>query len=175
MVDTFEPKSKRDKNVIFLFRLIVALQIILIITTSLLFYAYLTDLKRRECNIVNVEDSSFDGNSLQNDPTKIVMRKLKMVNEDDHPIVFDMCEKDVCQGEKLIAPKGEYEIKFPSKFTTVIKCKAWFNGVENEPWNFVVWKGTENTKDVKYMVRKNDGIYKAEYDGSNELVHIKFA
>ena len=35
---------------------------------------------------------------------------------------------------------------------------------------FNAWEG----RDIKLMIRKDDGIYKANYDGSDEKVHIKF-
>uniref|UniRef100_A0AC34FQU9 C-type lectin domain-containing protein n=1 Tax=Panagrolaimus sp. ES5 TaxID=591445 RepID=A0AC34FQU9_9BILA len=88
--------------------------------------------------------------------------KVKIVNEDDHPILFE-----IDGNKKWIEPTEEFEVTINSKSKGI--CAAWFNEAHQEPMEFSIWA----EKDTKFMVRKDDGIYKADFDGTNEICHVK--
>uniref|UniRef100_A0A914Y8D1 Uncharacterized protein n=1 Tax=Panagrolaimus superbus TaxID=310955 RepID=A0A914Y8D1_9BILA len=49
-------------------------------------------------------------------------------------------------------------------------CRAWFNGIQQESEKFKIWEGNN----IQFMIRKDDGIYKANFDGTNEVCQNSF-
>ncbi|KAH7704184.1 hypothetical protein AAVH_28626 [Aphelenchoides avenae] len=87
-------------------------------------------------------------------------RTVAIVNEDDHPIQFELAQKDDSRGKHMIQPGQWLRIDFRP---------------DEEPKKFDVWKGHGSSK--RYTVRKQDGVYtvyKAEINGSGEHEHVKF-
>uniref|UniRef100_A0AC34RNL4 Uncharacterized protein n=1 Tax=Panagrolaimus sp. JU765 TaxID=591449 RepID=A0AC34RNL4_9BILA len=102
-----------------------------------------------------------------------IKSQIKIVNEDDHKIQFQFCQgKNYCS-EKVFVESGEdYQYETDKYDPNPVNCKAWFNGISVDPWDFKVWQMGDQS--FRYIVRKNDAIYRSEIDGSKEMVFIKF-